>query len=164
MVSFILPSHIQKNKLIDNNTSTNLEIEKIETFEQLKLSPSILSAIDKIGFDKPTEIQAAVIPMALQKKDIVGIARTGTGKTVSFTLPILEMLSQSKGRARMPRALILEPTRELALQVADNLKLYNKYVKFSHSLLVGGESQSEQKENLRRGTDIIIATPGRLIV
>ena len=85
MVSFILPSHIQKNKLIDNNTSTNLEIEKIETFEQLKLSPSILSAIDKIGFNKPTEIQAAVIPMALQKKDIVGIARTGTGKTVSFT-------------------------------------------------------------------------------
>lgn len=162
-VSFILPSHIQKNKLIDNNTSTNLAIEKIETFEQLKLSPSILSAIDKIGFDKPTEIQAAVIPMALQKKDIVGIARTGTGKTVSFTLPILEMLSQSNGRARMPRALILEPTRELALQVADNLKLYNKYVKFSHSLLVGGESQSEQKENLRRGTDIIIATPGRLI-
>ncbi len=161
-VSVILPSYIQKNSQIKKSI-VNTPFKEVELFDQLPLSNPILDAIHKIGFTKPTEIQAALIPVALDKKDIVGIARTGTGKTVSFTLPILEILSQSNRRARMPRALILEPTRELALQVADNLKLYSKYLKFSHSLLVGGESIADQKDILRRGADIIIATPGRLI-
>lgn len=157
-----MPSHIKNNKQTENSP-LDQKLENVDFFNQLHLSQPILNAIDQIGFTKPTEIQAAVIPAALQKKDIVGIARTGTGKTASFTIPILEILSNSKGRARMPRALILEPTRELALQVADNLKLYKDHLKFSHTLLVGGENISEQKAILRRGTDIVIATPGRLI-
>lgn len=157
-----MPSHFQNNEII-SNINNNQESKELIDFKALDLSAPILKAIYKIGYQNPTEIQEAVIPIALQKKDIVGIAQTGTGKTASFTLPILEILSQSKARARMPRALILEPTRELALQVSKNIKQYSEYMTLSHVLLVGGENIVDQKNLLRRGADIIIATPGRLI-
>lgn len=132
-------------------------------FSQLGFSPNILKAVEEIGYKTPTQIQAQAIPIVFQNRDLVGIAQTGTGKTASFTLPILEILSKTRGRARMPRALILEPTRELALQVAENLSSYGKYLKLSHALLIGGESMMDQKDVLNRGVDIIIATPGRLL-
>lgn len=157
-----MPSRFSKNEK-SLNSDKNQPIKQPVCFSDLDLSQPLLKAIDRIGYKNPTEIQKAVIPSVLQKRDIVGIARTGTGKTASFTLPILEILSQSKGRARMPRALILEPTRELALQVTNNIIQYGEYVRLSHALLVGGESITDQKETLRRGADILIATPGRLI-
>ncbi|MDI2113494.1 DEAD/DEAH box helicase [Commensalibacter nepenthis] len=166
MVETALPAISKKTnqKEIDIISDTqNLEPESLVLFSDLGLSSSIMRAIDEIGYKTPTLIQAQAIPVILQKQDLVGIAQTGTGKTASFTLPILEILTSSKGRARMPRALILEPTRELAIQVAENLKQYGQYLKLTHALLVGGESIVEQKSNLNRGADIIIATPGRLM-
>ncbi|CAK7193046.1 ATP-dependent RNA helicase RhlE [Commensalibacter sp. Nvir] len=144
-------------------SSKELSTEVLNFFSDLSLSQPILNAIQSMGYEKPTEIQAQAIPLILQKKDVVGIAQTGTGKTASFTLPILEILSKQRGRARMPRALILEPTRELALQVSENLKLYGQNLKLSHALLVGGESMNDQKDLLNRSVDIVIATPGRLM-
>ena len=99
----------------------------------------------------------------LQGRDVLGCAQTGTGKTASFTLPMNEILSGSRARARMPRSLILEPTRELALQVAENFVQYGKHLKLNHALLIGGESMADQKNALMRGVDVLIATPGRLI-
>lgn len=151
----------KKSETILDNPIT--ETEPSVLFSDLGLSAPIMRAIDEIGYKTPTLIQAQAIPVILQKQDLVGIAQTGTGKTASFTLPILEILTSTKGRARMPRALILEPTRELAIQVAENLKQYGQHLKLSHALLVGGESIVEQKEILNRGVDIIIATPGRLM-
>lgn len=150
----------QSDTILDTQTT---EVEPSVLFSDLGLSAPIMQAIDEIGYKTPTLIQAKAIPVILKKQDLVGIAQTGTGKTASFTLPILEILTSSKGRARMPRALILEPTRELAIQVADNLKQYGQHLKLNHALLVGGESIVEQKEILNRGVDIIIATPGRLM-
>ncbi|RBM09712.1 DEAD/DEAH box helicase [Novacetimonas cocois] len=132
-------------------------------FSELGLSAPIQKAIDEMGYRHPTPIQAQAIPYVLMGRDVLGVAQTGTGKTASFTLPMLEILSGSRARARMPRSLILEPTRELALQVAENFVNYGKYLKLNHALLIGGESMAEQKEVLNRGVDVLIATPGRLI-
>ena len=96
-------------------------------------------------------------------RDVLGVAQTGTGKTAGFTLPMIDILSGSRARARMPRSLILEPTRELALQVAENFVQYGKYLKLNHALIIGGESMSDQRDLLNRGVDVLIATPGRLI-
>ncbi len=96
-------------------------------------------------------------------RDVLGVAQTGTGKTASFTLPLMDILAGSRARARMPRSLILEPTRELALQVAENFVQYGKHLKLNHALLIGGESMNDQKDALMKGVDVLIATPGRLI-
>jgi superfamily II DNA/RNA helicase len=136
--------------------------EKI-TFADLGLSEPILRAVTEMGYIHPTPIQAQAIPAVLMARDVLGVAQTGTGKTASFTLPMLEILSDSRARARMPRSLILEPTRELALQVAENFVNYGKHLKLNHALLIGGESMAEQKEVLNRGVDVLIATPGRLL-
>lgn len=133
------------------------------TFADLELSKPILQAIDEMGYKHPTPIQAQAIPAVLMARDVLGVAQTGTGKTASFTLPMLEILSGSRARARMPRSLILEPTRELALQVAENFVEYGKHLKLNHALLIGGESMADQKEVLNRGVDVLIATPGRLL-
>jgi len=132
-------------------------------FTDLGLSPEILRAIDDMGYLTPTPIQAQAIPTVLMARDVLGCAQTGTGKTASFVLPLMDILSGSRARARMPRSLILEPTRELALQVAENFVKYGKYLKLNHALLIGGESLSDQKEALMRGVDVLIATPGRLM-
>lgn len=132
-------------------------------FADLALSEPIMQAIQELGYEHPTPIQAQAIPEVLKGHDVLGVAQTGTGKTASFTLPMLEKLSGSRARARMPRSLILEPTRELALQVADNFKLYGKHLRLTHALLIGGESMAEQRDVLNRGVDVLIATPGRLL-
>ena len=132
-------------------------------FTDLGLSPEILRAIEDMGYLTPTPIQAQAIPTVLMARDVLGCAQTGTGKTASFVLPLMDILSGSRARARMPRSLILEPTRELALQVAENFVKYGKYLKLNHALLIGGESLSDQKEALMRGVDVLIATPGRLM-
>ncbi|WP_182355716.1 DEAD/DEAH box helicase [Komagataeibacter europaeus] len=139
------------------------EQEAQPLFSELGLSEPIQQAIDEMGYRHPTPIQAQAIPYVLMGRDVLGVAQTGTGKTASFTLPMLEILSGSRARARMPRSLILEPTRELALQVAENFVNYGKHLKLTHALLIGGESMAEQKEVLNRGVDVLIATPGRLI-
>jgi superfamily II DNA/RNA helicase len=115
------------------------------------------------GYTTPTPIQARTIPLALQRRDVIGIAQTGTGKTASFTLPMIEMLSQGRAKARMPRALVLEPTRELADQVSESFDKYAKYTKLTHALLIGGTAMDEQIKKLDRGVDVLIATPGRLM-
>lgn len=132
-------------------------------FADLGLSEPVLRAIDEMGYTQPTPIQAGTIPDILNGRDVLGVAQTGTGKTASFTLPMLEKLSNSRARARMPRSLILEPTRELALQVAENFELYGKYLSLTHALLIGGNSMAEQRDLLNRGVDVLIATPGRLL-
>ncbi|QHC35930.1 DEAD/DEAH box helicase [Komagataeibacter xylinus] len=137
--------------------------EALPLFSELGLSEPIQRAIDEMGYRHPTPIQAQAIPYVLMGRDVLGVAQTGTGKTASFTLPMLEILQGSRARARMPRSLILEPTRELALQVAENFVNYGKHLKLTHALLIGGESMAEQKEVLNRGVDVLIATPGRLI-
>jgi superfamily II DNA/RNA helicase len=116
-----------------------------------------------VGYATPTPIQAQGIPVVLQRRDLIGIAQTGTGKTASFTLPMIEMLSRGRSKARMPRALVLEPTRELADQVSESFDKYSKYSKLSHALLIGGVSMDEQVKKLDRGVDVLIATPGRLM-
>ena len=132
-------------------------------FAPLGLSEKILRALHDKGYLRPTPIQEQAIPAILMGQDVLGCAQTGTGKTASFTLPMLDILSGSRARARMPRSLILEPTRELALQVAENFVLYGKHLKLNHALLIGGESMSDQKDALSKGADVLIATPGRLI-
>ena len=132
-------------------------------FEEMGLSDPLLSAIGGAGYENPTPIQAEAIPHLLMGRDIIGIAQTGTGKTASFTLPMIEILSTGRARARMPRSLILEPTRELAAQVAENFEIYGKNHKLSMALLIGGVSFSDQEDKLDRGVDVLIATPGRLL-
>ena len=132
-------------------------------FADLGLGELIMRAIEELGYEHPTPIQAQAIPEVLKGHDVLGVAQTGTGKTASFTLPMLQKLSGSRARARMPRSLILEPTRELALQVAENFKLYGKHLRLTHALLIGGESMTEQRDVLNRGVDVLIATPGRLL-
>lgn len=133
------------------------------TFPDLGLSDDILKAIDEVGYKTPTPIQEQAIPIVLQGRDVLGCAQTGTGKTASFVLPMLEILGQGRARARMPRSLILEPTRELAAQVAENFQIYGKYHKLSMTLLVGGNTMDEQIRDLDRGVDVLIATPGRML-
>ena len=144
-------------------TEHNYESAPVNGFEALGLSEPILRAIAEKGYLTPTPIQEQAIPFVLMGRDVLGCAQTGTGKTASFTLPMLDILQGSRARARMPRSLILEPTRELALQVAENFVLYGKHLKLTHALIIGGESMSDQKELLTRGVDVLIATPGRLI-
>jgi superfamily II DNA/RNA helicase len=132
-------------------------------FASLGLSDALLHALRDKGYLSPTPIQAQAIPSVLMGRDVLGCAQTGTGKTAGFTLPLLDILSGSRARARMPRSLILEPTRELALQVAENFAAYGKYLKLNHALLIGGENIADQKEVLAKGVDVLIATPGRLL-
>lgn len=133
------------------------------TFSDLGLSTKVLTAVEDAGYTIPTPIQAGAIPPALQRKDVLGIAQTGTGKTASFVLPMLTMLEKGRARARMPRTLILEPTRELAAQVAENFEKYGKNLRLNVALLIGGVSFAEQDRKLERGADVLIATPGRLL-
>ncbi|MCF7644902.1 DEAD/DEAH box helicase [Bacillus subtilis] len=133
------------------------------TFAELGLSPKILAAVEAAGYTTPTPIQAGAIPHALERKDVLGIAQTGTGKTASFVLPMLHLLEKGRARARMPRTLILEPTRELAAQVEENFVKYGVNHRINVALLIGGVSFEEQERKLERGADVLIATPGRLL-
>ncbi|PTX56533.1 superfamily II DNA/RNA helicase [Litoreibacter ponti] len=132
-------------------------------FSDLKLHTKVLKAIDEVGYTDPTPIQAGAIPPALEGRDVLGIAQTGTGKTASFTLPMITLLNRGRARARMPRSLVLAPTRELAAQVAENFDLYAKYTKLTKALLIGGVSFKEQDQLIDKGVDVLIATPGRLL-
>ena len=132
-------------------------------FSDLNLNPKVLKAISEAGYETPTPIQAGAIPPALEGKDVLGIAQTGTGKTASFTLPMLSLLARGRARARMPRSLVLCPTRELAAQVAENFDTYSKHLKLTKALLIGGVSFKEQDALIDRGVDVLIATPGRLL-
>ena len=133
------------------------------TFAELQLNPKILSALNEAGYTEPTPIQAGAIPAAIEGKDVLGIAQTGTGKTASFTLPMIHMLARGRARARMPRSLVLCPTRELAAQVAENFDVYSKNLKLTKALLIGGVSFKEQDALIDKGVDVLIATPGRLL-
>ena len=132
-------------------------------FDELGLSEKVLNAVEASGYDKPTPIQEQAIPYALQGRDILGIAQTGTGKTAAFTLPMLSMLERGRARARMPRTLILEPTRELAAQVEESFAKYGVNHKLNVALIIGGVSFGDQDTKLMRGVDVLIATPGRLL-
>ena len=132
-------------------------------FTDLDLDAKVLKAIEQAGYESPTPIQAAAIPHALVGRDVLGIAQTGTGKTASFTLPMITKLAKGRARARMPRSLVLCPTRELAAQVAENFEIYAKYCKLTMALLIGGVSFKEQDKLIDRGVDVLIATPGRLL-
>jgi superfamily II DNA/RNA helicase len=133
------------------------------TFEDIGISPDTLKAVTDAGYQTPTPIQAQAIPLILMGRDVMGIAQTGTGKTASFTLPMIDILAEGRAKARMPRSLIIAPTRELAAQVSDNFTKYGKYHPLSMALLIGGESMGEQEKVLERGADVLIATPGRLL-
>jgi superfamily II DNA/RNA helicase len=132
-------------------------------FSDLALDPRVLQAVADAGYETPTPIQAQAIPHALQGRDVLGIAQTGTGKTASFTLPMITLLGQGRAKARMPRSLVLCPTRELAAQVAENFDIYAKYTKLTKALLIGGVAFGEQDKLIDRGVDVLIATPGRLL-
>ena len=132
-------------------------------FTDLNLDPKVLKAINDAGYESPTPIQAGAIPPALEGRDVLGIAQTGTGKTASFTLPMITLLAKGRARARMPRSLVLCPTRELAAQVAENFDTYTKYHRLTKALLIGGVSFKEQDKLIDKGVDVLIATPGRLL-
>lgn len=132
-------------------------------FSDLALDPRVLQAVSEAGYETPTPIQEQAIPHALQGRDVLGIAQTGTGKTASFVLPMITLLGQGRARARMPRSLVLAPTRELAAQVAENFETYAKHTKLTKALLIGGVSFGEQDKLIDRGVDVLIATPGRLL-
>jgi superfamily II DNA/RNA helicase len=132
-------------------------------FADIGLSDELLRALSEAGYDEPTPIQAAAIPQVQMMRDIIAIAQTGTGKTASFVLPMIDVLANGRARARMPRSLILEPTRELAAQVAENFEKYGKYHKLSMALLIGGVQMGDQVKALEKGVDVLIATPGRLM-
>ncbi|MEO0713682.1 MAG: DEAD/DEAH box helicase [Pseudomonadota bacterium] len=133
------------------------------TFAELGLGPNVMKAVDDAGYTHPTPIQAQAIPHVLSGGDVTGIAQTGTGKTAAFVLPMIHRLARGRARARMPRCLILCPTRELAAQVSENFDTYGKYLKLTMALLIGGVSFKEQEQLLMRGVDVLIATPGRLM-
>jgi superfamily II DNA/RNA helicase len=122
-----------------------------------------MRAIGDAGYASPTPIQAQAIPQVLARRDVIGIAQTGTGKTASFVLPMLDILASGRARARMPRSLILSPTRELATQTARNFETYGKYLSLSMALLIGGVGMGDQERVLEKGVDVLIATPGRLL-
>src|SRR5260370_38504327 len=133
------------------------------SFADLGLSPEVLQAVRDAGYETPPQIQEQAIPYGLMGRDVLGCAQPGPGKTAGFTLPMLDILAAGRARARMPRSLILEPTRELAAQVAQAFETYGKHHKLSMALLIGGESFTDQEKKLDRGVDVLIATPGRLI-
>ena len=132
-------------------------------FSKLGLSEKVLASVEAAGYTTPTPIQEQAIPHVLARRDVLGIAQTGTGKTAAFVLPMLTMLEQGRARARMPRTLILEPTRELAAQVEDHFEKYGKNHKLNVALIIGGVSFDDQDTKLMRGVDVLIATPGRLL-
>ncbi len=132
-------------------------------FADLGLSPKVLEAVTAAGYTTPTAIQAEAIPHALQRKDVLGLAQTGSGKTAAFVLPMLSMLEKGRARARMPRTLILEPTRELAAQVEESFATLGKNHKLTVALLIGGVAFEPQAAKIDRGADVVIATPGRLL-
>ncbi|HEX8238424.1 MAG TPA: DEAD/DEAH box helicase [Allosphingosinicella sp.] len=133
------------------------------SFADLGLSDELLRAVEESGYTIPTPIQKQAIPSVLMGRDIIGIAQTGTGKTAGFVLPMIDILAQGRSRARMPRSLILEPTRELAMQVSENFEKYGKYHKLNMALLIGGTNMADQIKKLEKGVDVLIATPGRLM-
>ncbi|MDP4822726.1 MAG: DEAD/DEAH box helicase, partial [Aestuariivirgaceae bacterium] len=133
------------------------------SFDQLGLSPKVLEAVLAAGYTAPTPIQAQAIPPALERRDVLGLAQTGSGKTAAFTLPMLHIMEKGRARARMPRTLILEPTRELAAQVQESFDSLGKNHKLTVALLIGGVSFDEQARKIDRGADVVIATPGRLL-
>ncbi len=133
------------------------------TFRDLNLSAELLKAVEEAGYSDPTPIQEQAIPAALSGRDVLGIAQTGTGKTASFTLPLIDLLAQGRAKARMPRCVILTPTRELAAQVSQSFEKYGKNHKLTMALLIGGVSFGDQDAKLTRGVDVLIATPGRLL-
>jgi ATP-dependent RNA helicase RhlE len=149
---------------LTNLLQKQLKIRKIMSFTTLGLSAPILKAIKDQGYTKPTPIQKQAIPIILSKKDILAGAQTGTGKTAGFTLPLLELLSRDKSSTKKRiRALILTPTRELAAQVGESVSIYGKYLSFTSTIIYGGVSINPQLSALRKGVDIVIATPGRLL-
>ena len=133
------------------------------TFSELSLDPRVLQAVSESGYVTPTPIQVQAIPHALEGRDVLGIAQTGTGKTGAFMLPMISHLSKGRARARMPRSLVLAPTRELAAQVAEQFEKYSAHLKLSMALLIGGVSFKDQDKLIDRGVDVLIATPGRLL-
>ncbi len=149
--------------MTDIPASSDAPIASDITFADMSLSPDLLRAVLESGYTVPTPIQAQAIPHVLMGRDVLGIAQTGTGKTASFTLPMIEILSRGRAKARMPRTLILEPTRELAAQVAENFTKYGKYHNLKMALLIGGVSFGDQDALLAQGVDVLIATPGRLL-
>jgi len=143
--------------------SSDAPVAAAASFGDLGLSAETLKAIQETGYTTPTPIQAQAIPVVLQGRDVLGIAQTGTGKTAAFVLPMIDILAKGRARARMPRTLILEPTRELAAQVAESFDKYGKYQKLTKALLIGGVSFGDQDALLSQGVDVLIATPGRLL-
>ncbi|MBB4001518.1 MAG: DEAD/DEAH box helicase [Aurantimonas endophytica] len=135
----------------------------MKPFSELGLSAKVLAAVEAAGYSEPTPIQEQAIPHALERRDILGIAQTGTGKTASFVLPMLTLLEKGRARARMPRTLIIEPTRELAAQVEESFVRYGRDQKINIALLIGGMSFGDQDKKIDRGVDVLIATPGRLL-
>jgi len=133
------------------------------TFRDLGLTDPLLDAIEAIGYTTPTPIQEKSIPVVLMGRDVLGSAQTGTGKTASFTLPMIDILSSGRAKARLPRSLILTPTRELAAQVAESFDAFSKNNNLSKALLIGGTSFGDQDSALAKGVDVLIATPGRLL-
>lgn len=132
-------------------------------FADLGLTPDTLKAVTDAGYLTPTPIQEQAIPVVLMGRDVLGVAQTGTGKTAAFTMPMIDILAGGRTKARMPRSLIIAPTRELASQIADNFVKYGKYHPLAMALLIGGESFTDQEKALERGVDVLIATPGRLL-
>src|SRR2546430_13200992 len=132
-------------------------------FSELGLSPELLQAVSDAGYTIPTPIQQQAIPHVQRGRDVLGCAQTGTGKTASFVLPMIDMLAVGRTRVRMPRSLILEPTRELATQVAASFELYGRHHRLTMALLIGGESFVDQERKLDRGVGWLIAAPGRLL-
>jgi superfamily II DNA/RNA helicase len=157
--------HAQIWLLQCNKTIQSIEAKEVPLtlFSELGLSPKVLNAVEAAGYTEPTPIQEKAIPHALAGKDVLGIAQTGTGKTASFVLPMITRLERGRARARMPRTLILEPTRELAAQVEENFNKYGVNHKLNVALLIGGVSFEDQNRKLERGADVLIATPGRLL-
>jgi len=151
---------LYKGKKHLHSTEQNISLP---SFDHLGLSDKVVSAVTLSGYHQPTPIQAGAIPHVLARRDVLGIAQTGTGKTASFVLPMLTILEKGRARARMPRTLILEPTRELAAQVAENFEKYGVKHRLNVALLIGGVSFDEQERKLERGADVLIATPGRLL-
>ncbi len=156
---------VARAPMTDVRAKTSVRKKRIHmiTFSELNLNPKVLKAVQEAGYETPTPIQADAIPSALEGRDVLGIAQTGTGKTAGFTLPMLSLLARGRARARMPRSLVLCPTRELAAQVAESFDTYSKYLKLTKALLIGGVSFKEQDKLIDKGVDVLIATPGRLL-
>lgn len=148
---------------MSGQNAAHVERANLTKFTDLNLDKKVLKAIEETGYDTPTPIQAGAIAPALEGKDVLGIAQTGTGKTAAFTLPMITLLKRGRAKARMPRSLVLAPTRELAAQVAENFDQYAKYTKLTKALLIGGTSFKDQDKLIDKGVDVLIATPGRLL-